>query len=86
MQEEIKSLHDNKTWDLVEWPKGRKDLKSKWVYWIKHEGKENKQGFKARLVVKGFGQEQGIDFTKKNSPIVKMSSIWLVLGIIDIKT
>ena len=42
MQEELKSLHDNKTWDLVEWPKGRDVLKNKWMYKIKHEGKENK--------------------------------------------
>ena len=46
MQEEINSLHDNKTWDLVEQPKGKKALKNKWVYRIKHEGKENKQRFK----------------------------------------
>ena len=63
MQEELKSLHDNNMWELVEWPKGRNVLKNKWVCHIKHEGKENKQGFKERLVVKRFGKEQGIDFT-----------------------
>ena len=63
MQEELKSLHANKTWDLVEWPKGRNVLKNNWVYKIKNEGKENKQRYKARLVVKGFGKEQGIDST-----------------------
>jgi hypothetical protein len=31
-QKELKSLHDNKTWDLVEQSKGRKVLKNKWVY------------------------------------------------------
>ena len=82
MQEELESLHDNKMWDLVELPKGRKVLNKKWVYRIKHEGKENKRRFKARLVVKGFGQEQGIDFTKKFSLVVKMSSIQVILGLL----
>jgi hypothetical protein len=27
MQEELKSLHDNKTWDLVEWTKRKKGFK-----------------------------------------------------------
>ena len=82
MQEELKSLHDNKTWDLVGRPKGRKVLKKKWVYRVKHEGKENQQLFKARLVVKGFEHEQGVDFTKTFSQVVKMLSIRVVLGLI----
>ncbi|MCO5560643.1 hypothetical protein L7F22_014260 [Adiantum nelumboides] len=35
MQEEIKSLYANNTWDLVPLPKGRKALPNKWVYKIK---------------------------------------------------
>ena len=35
MQEEIKALHLNNTWDLVKLPKRRKALPSKWVYKIK---------------------------------------------------
>ena len=70
------------TWDLVQWPKERKVLKNKWVYKIKHEGKENKQRYKATLVVKGFGQEQGIDFIESLSPVVKMPSIRVILGLV----
>jgi len=82
MQAEIKSIRDNKRWDLVGRPKERKALKKKWVYRVKHEGKENQQLFKARLVVKGFEHEQGVDFTKKISQVLKMSSIRVVLGLI----
>ena len=37
--------------------------------------------YKARLVVKGFGQKQGIDFDEIFSPILKMCSVWVILGL-----
>ena len=52
MQEEIKALHANDTWDLVVLPKGRKAIPNKLVYKIKTvDGKPN---YKARLVAKGY--------------------------------
>ena len=35
MQEQIKSLYSNDTWDLVSLSKGRKALPKKWVYKVK---------------------------------------------------
>ena len=60
MQEEIKALHENNTWELVELPKGKKAIPSKWVYKVKIL--EGKPKYKARLVAKGYKQIQGIDF------------------------
>ncbi|GJV87895.1 putative RNA-directed DNA polymerase [Tanacetum coccineum] len=37
--------------------------------------------YKARLVVKGFSQKRGIDFDEIFSPVVKMGSIQVVLGL-----
>ena len=40
MQEEIKILHENNTWVLVELPKGKKAIPNNWVYKVKTlEGK-----------------------------------------------
>ena len=75
MHEEMNSLNKNKTYDLVELPKG------KWVFKLKKDG-DKLVKYKARLVVKGFSQKQGIDFDEIFSPVVKMSSIRVVLGLI----
>ncbi|GJT09207.1 putative RNA-directed DNA polymerase [Tanacetum coccineum] len=65
-----------------EWlPKGKRDLKNKWVYKLKTEEHTSRPRYKARLVVKGFSQKRGIDFDKIFSPVVKMGSIRVVLGL-----
>ena len=81
MKEEMKSLHENHTYDLVKPPKKKKILKNKWVFERKNDGNSSQPRFKARLVVKGFGQRKGVDFDEIFSPVVKMSSIRTVLGI-----
>ena len=68
---------------MVKLPKGRKALQIGWVYKIKNEGDEKKERYKERLVVKGFSQKKGIDFTEIFSPVVKISSIRVILGLIS---
>ncbi|KAL9273856.1 Retrovirus-related Pol polyprotein from transposon TNT 1-94-like protein, partial [Drosera capensis] len=82
MQDEMKSLQENGTYELVELPKGRKALKNKWVFKLKRDGNGEFMKHKARLVVKGFRQKQGIDFEEIFSPVVKMTSIRTVLGLV----
>jgi len=81
MNDEMKSLYDNQTFDLVKLPEGRRALKNRWVYRVKREGNNSQPRYKARLVVKGFSQKRGIDFEEIFSPVVKMSSIRVVLGL-----
>ena len=84
MKNEMDSLLGNQTWELTELPIGKKALHNKWVYRIKNEHDGSKH-YKARLVVKGFQQKEGIDYTEIFSPVVKMSTIRLVLGMVAVE-
>ena len=81
MKDEMKSLEKNKTWHLTKLPTGKKALQNKWVFRVKDEHDGTKR-YKARLVVKGFQQKDGVDFNEIFSPVVKMTTIRLVLSIV----
>ena len=67
MQEEMNSLWKNDTYELTKLPKGRKELKNKGVFKLKNDD-EKVLKYKARLMMKGFGQKQGIDFVSTPFP------------------
>lgn len=75
MQEDVNSLQENHTFELVKFPKGRRTLKNNWVYKIKSEENKYQQRYKARLVVKGFNLRKDIDFDEIFSHVVNMTFI-----------
>src|SRR5690606_14460095 len=83
MTEESISLDKNQTWDLVELPKGKKAIGCKWVY-KKKQGMTEKEPekFKSRLVAKGYSQRKGIDYDEIFSPVVRHTSIRVVLSLV----
>ena len=81
MQDEMKPLHENHIYDLVEHPKGKRALKNKWVFRCKIEPNISQPKYKARLVVKEFDKKKGINFDEIFSLVVKMSFIRVVLGL-----
>lgn len=81
MDQEYQSLMKNNTWELVELPKGKKLVSTKWVYKYKSGNSSNPPRFKARLVARGFLQRKGIDFEEVYSPTLKYTTLRLVLGL-----
>ena len=80
MDEEMDSLVRNQPWNLVKFLAKKRALQNKWVYKLKEED-GGKKWYKARLVVKGFAQNKGIDFDEIFSPVVKMNSIKTILSL-----
>lgn len=81
MQKEVNSLIENETWQLVDLPKNRKSIKSKWVFKLKRDDSGNISRFKARLVAKGCSQTYGIDYKEVYSPVVRYSSIRFIIAL-----
>ena len=63
MKEEMNSLEKNQTLVLTKLSEGKQALQNKWVYHVKEEH-DGKKRYKARLVVKGFQQLRGINYTE----------------------
>ncbi|GJR40446.1 retrotransposon protein, putative, ty1-copia subclass [Tanacetum coccineum] len=82
MEEEMDYLRKNKTWELVDHPAGQKLVICIWLFKIKEwiEGVQ-KPRYKARLVARGFTQRAGIDYNEVFSPVVRHTSIRVILAL-----
>ncbi|CDM26217.1 Probable transposable element [Penicillium roqueforti FM164] len=74
MLEEVNSLHQNQTWELVDPPKDRRLLSGKWVFKLKRGPHGEIIRHKSRWVVRGFTQEEGIDYEETFASVVKPMS------------
>jgi len=63
MKEEMDNIEKNKTWQLVDKPRDKNVIGVKWVYRVKMNPNGSINKYKARLVVKGYVQQSGFDYT-----------------------
>ena len=71
---EVHSLNQNKTWELVDPPKDRRILSGKWIFKLKRGSHGEVVRHKSRWVVRGFTQEEGIDYDETFASVVKPMS------------
>ena len=83
MKEEKNSMESNRVWELVDLPLGHKTIGNKWVLNIKHKADGTIDIYKARLVAKGYTQQEGIYYEDTFSPMVRFTSIRLIIAIVE---
>ena len=81
MNEEIEALRAQGTWTLESLPSHKNLVDCKWIFKIKRHADGSIARHKARLVAQGFIQEPGIDYGKTFSPMVKPTTIRVVLAL-----
>src|SRR5207237_1428857 len=82
IKDEVKALQINNTWDPVPGSIlfGLNPIGSKWVF----KTKENPDGttrYKARLVIKGFKQQYGIDYTETYASVGRLDTLRILLAL-----
>jgi hypothetical protein len=78
MQEEIDSVKRNQTWELADLPQGHRAITLKWVYKLKRNEAGEIVKHKARLVARGFVQQEGVDFDEVFALVARMESVRLL--------
>jgi len=81
IESEFSSLKENQTWKICELPKGKKTVKTRWIFKVKLDSNNHPDRFKARLVAKGFNQEFGVDYNETFAPVIKQQALKLCLAI-----
>ena len=81
VNDEINSIMQNRTWELVNLPPGNKPIGCKWIFKRKLRIDDTIDKYKARLVAKGYRQKEGLDFFDTYSPVTRITSIRMLIAI-----
>jgi hypothetical protein len=81
MDLEIEVIETNGTWEPTDLPKGMKKIGVKWVFKTKLNENGEVDKCKARLLVKEYAQQHGIDYTELFAPVAWWDTIRMVIAL-----
>lgn len=82
MRDEMKSIVENHTWDLVPKPSNETNvIQGRWVFRTKTDANGHVIKFKSRWVVRGFQQEEGCNYTDTFACVVKPMSYKILFSL-----
>lgn len=79
MVEEMDTCDETNTWTLVPYTLDMNVLGYRWVFRTKLQADGTLDKLRARIVAKGFNQEEGVDYLETYSPVVRTATVRLVL-------
>nr|GEY18265.1 Gag-Pol polyprotein [Tanacetum cinerariifolium] len=87
LQEELLQFKRLDVWVLVPAPDNISPLTLKWLFKNKHDEEQTVIRNKSRFVVRGYHQEEGIDFKESFTPIVDIEkvAVYSSLRVLNIK-
>ncbi|KAM5583100.1 hypothetical protein ABKV19_003159 [Rosa sericea] len=81
MDNEIRAIEKNGTWELADLPQGARKIRVKWIFKTKLNERGEVDKFKARLVAKGYAQQHGVDYGEFFAPMARWDTIRLILAL-----
>ncbi|GKF87395.1 retrovirus-related pol polyprotein from transposon TNT 1-94 [Tanacetum coccineum] len=86
MQDELNQFKRLDVWELVKCPVGRNIIKVKWIWKNKTDAENTVIWNKSRLVTKGYGQEEGIEFKESFAPVARLEAVRIFVAYAAHKT
>ena len=81
MKTEFTALQHNHTWKLVPRSTFMNVISCKWIFKLKHKSDGSIERYKARTIAKGFKEENGFDYDEIFSPIIKITTVRILLSL-----
>lgn len=73
MKSKIVALEVNCTWYIVPLPAHKTPTGCKWVLKVKYKASDEVERYKARLMAKGYNQQEGLDYSEIFPSVAKWS-------------
>ncbi|KAL8146620.1 hypothetical protein AgCh_004375 [Apium graveolens] len=80
MQEKLNQFERCDVWELVPPPQDAKIISTRWVFKNKKDEDGNIIRNKARLVVQGYNQQEGIDYDETYAPVARLEAIRILMA------